>query len=111
MEVAPLRRGEESEGIMPDQNAIMAADSAKLSAVPVITIKAERLGMVRSPALPSFIYLEPASRRINANDQRKREMAAIRAEATRQAAAEAAAAEAARTGPADPSNTSVEGAE
>ncbi|MCW2974059.1 MAG: hypothetical protein JWN72_2332 [Thermoleophilia bacterium] len=49
------------------ENAVLNAQTAKLSAPQLVMIKARRtLGMVESPQLPSYIYLQPCSHELTA---------------------------------------------
>lgn len=85
------------------ENALLGAESAQLSAPPVVVRRAERdLGMVRAHDLPQFIYLVPASRALT-DFQRMR--VASRAERLRLRAAAAAEERAARIEAAETSTT------
>jgi hypothetical protein len=69
-------------------NAVLGARAARLRARPVIAAKATRkLGMIRTPTVPDFIFLQPGSRTLT--DQQ------IQLTLRRQAAARARAAAAA----------------
>jgi cell division protein FtsB len=82
-------------------NALLGAESAQLSAPPVIFRRAERdLGMVRTTDLPQFVWLDPASRTLTPLQKLRFANRAARIRARRAAAARAAAAEPATSTPA-----------
>ena len=77
-------------------NALLGAESAQLSAPPVIFRRAERdLGMVRTTDLPQFIWLDPSSRTLTPLQKTRLANRAARIRARRAAAAADAAADAA----------------
>lgn len=84
---AELGKLEDSRRELRRDNALLGAQAAQLSAPPVVVRRAERdLGMVRSPDLPQFIFLDPGSRtltplqrrRVASRPARQRALAAAR---------------------------------
>lgn len=74
-------------------NALLSAEAARLSAPSVVFGRAsDELGMVRTPELPRFIYLEPGSRTLTPLQRRRvaARDARLRARAERLAAARSA---------------------
>jgi cell division protein FtsL len=84
-------------------NALLGAESAKLSSQSVVQKRARQdLGMVPTPELPQFIYLDPASHALTPFQLQRR--AAI-ANGTRARTAAATASAASATPPADTTKT------